>query len=103
MFLGTSGVAILNQETRVLFCLATVSFDFLERVSILDTKVGLLKVVDRQGNFFQFSYGSGFGKKKTYGKLFVFHVGTLRTRVGELWAGIKPFCREAVQPCGLRV
>lgn len=64
MFLGTSGVAILNQETRVLFCLATVSFDFLERVSILDRKVGLLKVVDRQGNFFQFSYGSGFGKKK---------------------------------------
>ena len=72
MFLGTSGVAILNQETRVLFCLATVSFDFLERVSILDTKVGLLKVVDRQGNFFQFSYGSGFGKKKNVWKIICF-------------------------------
>ena len=71
MFLGTSGVAILNQETRVLFCLPTVSFGFLERgCLILDTKVGLLKVVDRQGNFFQFNYGSGFGKK-TYGKLFL--------------------------------
>ena len=43
-------------------------------------------------------------EKRTYGKLLVSHVGTLRTRVvGELWAGIKPFCREAVQPGELKV
>lgn len=65
MFLGTSGVAILKQ-TRVFFRLATVSFGFPERVSILDTKVRLLKVVDRQGNFFQFNYDSGFGKKNIW-------------------------------------
>lgn len=66
MFLGTSGVAILKQETRVFFRLATVSFGFPERVSILDTKVRLLKVVDRQGNFFQFNYDSGFEKKNVW-------------------------------------
>nr|XP_019809211.1 PREDICTED: nuclear receptor-binding factor 2 [Bos indicus] len=43
-----AGVAILKQETRVFFRLATVSFGFPERVSILDTKVRLLKVVNRQ-------------------------------------------------------
>lgn len=66
MFLGTSGVAILKQ-TRVFFPPGHCIFWFPERVSILDTKVRLLKVVDRQGNFFQFNYDSGFGKR-TYGK-----------------------------------
>lgn len=32
----------------------------------MDTKVRLLKVVDRQGNFFQFNYDSGFGKKNIW-------------------------------------
>lgn len=77
-FLGISGVAIKTTRNTSSFPPGHCNFWFPRRLCILDTKVRLLKVANRQQELFAVQLRWWDWKNRMYGKL-VPQVGTMRT------------------------